>query len=79
MKYLAIKLIRLYQKIPFRSHTMCKYVPTCSEYAIDALEEYGFLKGCYLAFKRICRCNPMAKGGYDPVPKNRHKSKPNRL
>lgn len=46
----------------------CKYVPTCSQFAIDALREYGAARGTWMAAKRICRCHPFAKGGYDPVP-----------
>ena len=46
----------------------CRYVPTCSTYAIQAIEKYGAAKGSYLAAKRILRCNPFHKGGYDPVP-----------
>ena len=46
----------------------CKYTPTCSEYAIQALKKYGAVKGMILACKRILRCNPFAEGGYDPVP-----------
>ena len=46
----------------------CRYVPTCSEYAIIAIEKYGPVKGGYLAIKRILRCHPFHKGGYDPVP-----------
>ena len=69
MKHLLIKLIRLYQKIPFRSHIYCKFQPTCSEYAIEALTYHGFFKGSYLSIKRILRCNPFnKKSGYDPVP-----------
>ena len=45
----------------------CKYYPTCSEYAIQALEKYGFWKGSVLATKRVLRCNPFSKGGYDPL------------
>ena len=45
----------------------CKYEPTCSEYAMQAIEKYGFLKGCFLSIKRILRCNPFSKGGYDPL------------
>lgn len=46
----------------------CRYIPTCSTYAIQAIEKYGAAKGSYLAAKRILRCNPFHKGGYDPVP-----------
>lgn len=47
---------------------MCIYTPTCSQYSIEAIEKYGAFKGSYLTAKRILRCNPFAKGGYDPVP-----------
>jgi len=46
----------------------CKFTPTCSSYAIEALEKYGFIKGTFLSIRRILRCNPFSKGGYDPVP-----------
>lgn len=46
----------------------CRYVPTCSEYAIQAIKKYGSLKGSYLAIKRILRCHPWGGSGYDPVP-----------
>ena len=67
MKYVIIYLIKIYQKIPGPWHGMCRFYPTCSNYAIDALNEYGFFKGCFLSLKRIIRCNPFNKGGYDPV------------
>ena len=67
MKKLLIKLIKLYQRMPLASHSNCKFIPSCSNYAIDALNKYGALKGSWLAFKRILRCNPFSKGGYDPV------------
>jgi len=49
-------------------YTHCKYIPTCSEYAVQAIQKYGVFKGILLAAWRILRCNPFAKGGYDPVP-----------
>lgn len=67
MKKLLIKLIRLYQKIPFRSHANCKYIPSCSNYAIDAIEKYGAFLGSIKAIWRILRCNPFSKGGIDYV------------
>lgn len=68
MKNLTIALIRLYQKIPGPWHNLCKFEPTCSNYAIEALEVHGFFKGSLLAIWRIIRCNPFSKGGLDPVP-----------
>ena len=69
MKNLLIKLIKLYQKIPGDFHFNCNYYPRCSDYAIEALEEYGTLKGSFLSLKRILKCNPFSKGGYDPLKK----------
>ena len=68
MSNIVIFFIRLYQKIPGRFHNYCKYQPTCSEYAIGCLREFGFFRGIYLSIKRIIRCNPRTKGGYDPIP-----------
>ena len=70
MKKSLIFLIKVYRKIisPLKGRPACIYTPTCSKYAIEALEKYGFFKGSFLAVKRILRCHPFAKGGYDPVP-----------
>ncbi len=46
----------------------CRFRPTCSDYCSEAIEQHGFLKGGWLGFKRLMRCNPLFKGGYDPVP-----------
>jgi len=68
MKHFLIWLIKKYQHTPLSSHGMCKFIPTCSNYAIKAINDYGSLKGSYLAIKRIIRCNPFSKGGIDLVP-----------
>lgn len=62
-------LIKFYQKYlsPLKS-TRCPYIPTCSQYGLEAVEKYGALKGGLLALWRILRCNPFSHGGYDPVP-----------
>lgn len=69
MKHVCIFLILFYQKIisPYLRPS-CRYIPSCSEYAKEAVTKYGAFKGSYLALKRILRCNPMAKKIYDPVP-----------
>ena len=67
MKKLIIKLIRMYQNTPISTHNSCKFVPTCSEYMIQAIEKYGTIRGIIKGIKRILRCNPFSKGGYDPV------------
>ena len=68
MKNVLIKLIKLYQKIPGNFHNSCKYIPSCSNYAIEAIEEYGSIKGSFMAIIRILKCNPFSKGGIDLVP-----------
>jgi uncharacterized protein len=75
MKNILIKLIKLYQRIPGHWHDECRFTPTCSNYAIDAIEAYGSIKGSYMAVKRILRCNPYNKGGYDPVIGGKHEKK----
>ena len=70
MKQLLLSLIRFYQRhispaLPRR----CRFIPTCSQYAVEAIEKYGALKGGFLAFRRFMRCHPFYKGNpYDPVP-----------
>ena len=70
MKKLMLKCIRFYQKYLscMKGYSTCIYYPTCSQYAIEAIEKYGAIKGGALAAWRILRCNPFEKGGYDPVP-----------
>lgn len=68
MKNISIKIIKFYQNIPGPWHTCCRHIPTCSDYAIEAIEKYGFIKGWILSIKRIMRCNPFGTFGYDPVP-----------
>lgn len=69
MKKILIKLIKLYQILPLHSHSACKYYPTCSNYAIEAINIHGSIKGTYLTIKRILRCNPFnKKSGIDLVP-----------
>ena len=69
MKRVFLALIRFYRRniSPYRQNC-CIFVPSCSQYAIEAIEKYGALKGGWLTFKRLMRCNPFHKGGYDPVP-----------
>lgn len=65
-----ILMIRGYQIFlsPLKVRTHCIYTPTCSQYAIEALQKYGVVKGLWLSVRRILRCHPWAEGGYDPVP-----------
>ena len=70
MKKILVSLINFYRKYLscLKKYNHCSYIPTCSQYAIEAIEKYGALKGTFLACKRILRCNPFSKGGIDPVP-----------
>ena len=69
MKQILLFLVRYYRKniSPTRPPS-CRFIPTCSQYAIEAIEKYGVCKGGALALWRVLRCNPFCKGGYDPVP-----------
>ena len=77
MKKILIKLIKLYQKVPGNFHNSCKYIPSCSNYAIEAINEYGAFKGSFMSIKRIMKCNPFSKGGIDLVPKRGEKNEKN--
>lgn len=70
MKKILLKLIRFYRRgISPLTPSSCRFTPTCSAYAYEAINKYGALKGSWLAFKRLLRCNPFYKGDYyDPVP-----------
>ncbi|MBO8140486.1 MAG: membrane protein insertion efficiency factor YidD [Thermosipho sp. (in: Bacteria)] len=69
MRKIIIGIIRFYQKFisPLKPPT-CIYTPTCSEYTLRSVKKFGVIKGLFLGFKRILRCNPMNEGGEDPVP-----------
>lgn len=77
MKNLLLKLIRFYQrylswdtglfKMLFLTDKACRFYPRCSEYTYQAIDKYGSLPGIYLGVKRVLRCHPFSKGGYDPV------------
>ena len=70
LKWIFIKGIKFYRRYlsGLKRNNHCRYIPTCSQYALEAIEKYGPFKGAYLALKRIIRCNPFSKGGIDPVP-----------
>lgn len=53
---------------------MCRFEPTCSNYAIEAIEKHGIIKGIFLSIKRILKCNPLGPSGYDPVPERKIKN-----
>ena len=71
MKHFFLFVIKKYKQYisPIIEHrgVHCKFYPTCSDYAKQAIEKYGVAKGCFLGLKRFLRCNPFSKGGYDPV------------
>lgn len=69
MKRFLVALLRAYQYAisPFLGRN-CRYVPSCSEYAVEAVQKYGAVRGGWMGLKRVCRCHPWCPGGYDPVP-----------
>ncbi len=77
MKKIILKLIRFYQKTKwfhgsiakqlFLTDRVCRFHPSCSEYCYQAVEKYGLIRGLFIGFKRIVRCHPWSKGGYDPL------------
>jgi uncharacterized protein len=72
MKFLALAILRLYKRwISPSLMPSCRYVPTCSEYAVEAIERYGALRGGLMAAWRLLRCHPFVSGGYDPVVRSR--------
>ena len=76
MKFLVLKLIRFYQKFlsPLKK-PCCRFYPVCSNYALEAFSKHGFFKASFLSLKRFLRCNPLCKGGYDPVPESKRNKK----
>tara|TARA_B100001769_G_C21750572_1_gene411188 strand:- start:300 stop:539 length:240 start_codon:yes stop_codon:yes gene_type:complete len=70
LTHIIIKFIKVYKFLisPLLGHS-CRYLPTCSEYSIEALKQFGLIKGAFMSIKRILSCHPWGKGGFDPVKK----------
>ena len=78
MKKLCIMLVKFYRRyISPLKPPCCRFEPTCSGYALEAFEEWGFFIGFYLTLMRILRCHPFCRGGFDPVPINKRKRRKN--
>ncbi|NLD26239.1 MAG: membrane protein insertion efficiency factor YidD [Acholeplasmataceae bacterium] len=71
MNKLMIALIKTYRKLAVNKQTRCRYNPTCSAYGLECYQKFGFFKATFLTAFRILRCNPLFKGGYNPVPRSR--------
>ena len=72
MKGLVLRALRFYKRsLSPQLPPACRYTPTCSEYAMEAIEKRGLVMGGLLATKRVLSCNPFSRGGYDPVPEGR--------
>ena len=77
MNKLIIKLIKIYKSYPSKIHNVCRFTPTCSSYALEAYENFNFFKATYLTIRRLLRCRPFGKYGYDPIPKEEKNEKTN--
>ena len=77
MRHIAIFIVRMYQVLisPFLPANSCRFYPTCSQYAIEAIRRHGILYGGWLTLKRILKCHPYHEGGIDPVPEIHHHTK----
>lgn len=67
-KKFGVVMIRFYQRSTRWMPPTCRFTPSCSQYTLEAVEKYGLVKGSWMGFLRICRCNPFNPGGHDPVP-----------